>query len=59
MEVREVRKPLHFYRDVAVGILFALGMLCFMFGEFIISTVLFCAATLCSNLSLGGKTLQA
>ncbi len=49
----------HFYRDVTVGVCFLLGMLGFLSGEFIISTVLFCAATLFSNLNLGGKTSQA
>ena len=50
---------MYFYRDVTVGICFLLGMLGFLSGEFIIATVLFCAATIFSNLNLGGKTLKA
>jgi hypothetical protein len=37
-------------RDVLIGVLFVSGMLGFMTGEFIVSTVFFAAAAVFSNL---------
>ena len=44
------KKPFNWYRDVATGLLFTTGVFGFMSGEFIISTMLFGAATVSSNL---------
>lgn len=40
------------YRDIATGILFTSGILGFMSGEFVLSTMMFGAASLSSNLNL-------
>ncbi|WP_446809298.1 hypothetical protein ACH50O_18905 [Methylomonas sp. 2BW1-5-20] len=40
-----------FYRDVTTGLFFVTGMLSFMSGQFILSTLLFGAASLASNLN--------
>jgi hypothetical protein len=42
----------NFFRDVTTGILFTTGLFGFVSGEFVISTLLFGAASLSSNLSL-------
>ncbi|CAD6882126.1 hypothetical protein [Methylomonas albis] len=41
-----------FYSDVMTGLFFVTGMLSFMSGQFILSTLLFGAASLTSNLNL-------
>jgi len=38
------------YRDIAVGVLFMTGLWGFIAGQFIISTVLFAATTVLSNI---------
>jgi hypothetical protein len=40
------------YRDIATGLLLTTGVFGFMSGEFVISTMLFGAASLSSNLDL-------
>ncbi|MCK9607586.1 MAG: hypothetical protein M0R33_14185 [Methylomonas sp.] len=42
----------NFFRDIFTGILFTSGIFGFMSGEFVLSTVLFGAASLSSNLNL-------
>ncbi|MCQ8127766.1 hypothetical protein [Methylomonas rivi] len=42
----------NFFRDVFTGILFTSGIFGFMSGEFVLSTLLFGAASLSSNLDL-------
>jgi len=43
------------YRDIATGLFFTGGVFGFMSGEFIISTMLFGAATISSNIDFGGS----
>jgi hypothetical protein len=47
------------YKDIATGLLFTAGVFGFMSGEFIISTVLFGAATVASHLGLARGHLKA
>lgn len=42
----------NFYRDIATGLFFTIGVFGFMSGEFVISTMLFGAASISSNLDL-------
>jgi hypothetical protein len=44
------------YRDIATGLLVTIGVFGFMSGEFVISTMLFGAASLSSNLDLDNAT---
>jgi hypothetical protein len=48
-------KPINLYKDVVTGLLFTLGVFGFMSGEFILSTLLFCSASLASNLDFKGS----
>lgn len=50
-----MHKSTHLYKDIMTGVLFTTGIFGFMSGEFIISTMLFGAATLSSNFDLGGS----
>ncbi len=43
-------KPINLYKDIATGLLFTTGVFGFMSGEFLISTLLFGAATIASNM---------
>jgi len=43
------------YRDIATGLFFTTGVFGFMSGEFIISTMLFGAATISSNMDFSGS----
>jgi hypothetical protein len=45
-----MKKSYNFYRDISVGLFFITGILGFMSGEFIVSTALFGAASLLSNI---------
>lgn len=45
--------PTNLYKDVFVGACFTAGILGFLSGEFIISTLLFGMASLSSNLDFG------
>jgi hypothetical protein len=40
------------YKDVLIGLLFTLGIISFIVGQFIISTVLFAVAAIFSNVYL-------
>lgn len=42
----------NFFRDIVTGIFVTTGLFGFMSGEFVLSTLLFGAASLSSNLSL-------
>ena len=44
-----------FYKDIAIGAVFVLGSIGFISGEFIISSTLFAAATVASNINLNRK----
>lgn len=44
----------NFYKDIAVGLFLVMGILGFMSGQFIISTTLFGAASLFSNIDFAG-----
>lgn len=44
----------NFSRDIVTSILFTSGLFGFMSGEFVLSTLLFGAASLSSNLTLHG-----
>ncbi len=50
-----MNKSKNIYRDMVAGITFITGMFVFMSGEFIISTMLFCVATISSNLDFGSS----
>ena len=43
-------KSSNLYRDILTGIFFVVGVFGFMSGEFILSTLLFGASTIASNL---------
>jgi CheY-specific phosphatase CheX len=40
------------YRDVLIGLMFIIGIVGFISGEFVLSTVLFASAAICSNVYL-------
>jgi hypothetical protein len=50
-----MNKTSNLYRDIATGLFFTTGVFGFMSGEFIISTMLFGAATVFSNIDFGGS----
>jgi len=50
-----MNKPKNLYRDIATGLFFTTGVFGFMSGEFILSTMLFSAATISSNLDFKGS----
>ena len=50
-----MNKSNNLYRDIATGLCFTTGIFGFMSGEFIISTVLFGAATIFSNIDFNGS----
>ncbi|MDT4290252.1 hypothetical protein RO575_11835 [Methylomonas sp. MO1] len=50
-----MNKSNNLYRDIFTGITFTAGMFVFMSGEFIISTMLFCLASISSNLDFGSS----
>jgi len=43
------------YKDILTGVFFTVGVFGFMSGEFILSTLLFAAATVSSNLNFSGS----
>lgn len=45
-----MNKSSNLYRDIVSGLLFVTGVFSFMSGEFVISTLLFGASSLSSNL---------
>ncbi len=44
-------KSMNFYRDIVISVLLLAGVMVFMSGEFVISTALFCATSLLSNIN--------
>ncbi|WP_347988062.1 hypothetical protein [Methylomonas sp. AM2-LC] len=54
-----MKKSIHFYKDITISVFFILGILAFMSGEFILSTTLFGASSLISNLDFRSDSLQA
>ncbi len=50
-----MHKSNNFYRDLFTGLTFTMGLFVFMSGEFIISTLLFCLASISSNLDFGSS----
>ena len=48
-----------FHKDILIGILFITGVVGFISGEFIISTVLFATAAIASNVNLNRKRGKA
>lgn len=50
-----MNKSSNLYKDIATGVFFTVGVFGFMSGEFIISTMLFGAATISSNLDFDGS----
>lgn len=49
----KMNKSSNLYKDIATGLFFTTGVFGFMSGEFIVSTILFCAATVFSNMDFG------
>lgn len=47
------------HKDIAIGAVFLLGLIGFISGEFIISSTLFAAATIGSNINLNRKRSEA
>lgn len=50
-----MNKSNNLYRDIVTGLFFTIGVFGFMSGEFIISTMLFGAATVSSNIDFSGS----
>lgn len=50
--IMRVLKMNDFKRDVLIGVMFLIGIFGFISGEFIVSTVLFAAASIYSNVAL-------
>jgi CheY-specific phosphatase CheX len=48
-----------FYKDILIGIVFVIGLLGFISGEFIISSALFASAAIASNVRTAGKRSKA
>jgi hypothetical protein len=46
----------HLYRDIIAGLFLIVGVIGFLSGEFIMSSVLFCTAATLSNLIVVNKT---
>ncbi|HEY8219064.1 MAG TPA: hypothetical protein VIF86_03095 [Methylobacter sp.] len=44
------------YKDILTGLIFITGLLGFLSGEFIISSALFAAAAIASNVNLNSKS---
>jgi len=51
----KMNKSNNLYRDIFTGITFTAGMFVFMSDEFIVSTMLFCLASISSNLDFGSS----
>ena len=43
------------YKDILIGMVFAVGLLGFISGEFIISSTLFASAAIASNIKVNSK----
>ena len=46
-----------FQRDILIGLMFVVGILGFLSGEFIVSTIMFGSAAIFSNMLLSRKLL--
>ena len=44
-----------FYKDILIGTVFVIGLLGFIWGEFIISSLLFASAAIASNIKVNSK----
>ncbi|WP_394753791.1 hypothetical protein [Crenothrix sp.] len=44
-----------FYKDAVIGVMFTMGVVGFISGEFIVSTVLFAAAAISSNVEMSRR----
>jgi len=44
-----------FYKDILTGVMFLIGLVGFISGEFIISSMLFASAAITSNVNLNRK----
>ena len=51
----KMNKSKNLYRDIVTGLFFTTGVFGFMSGEFIISTMLFGAATISSNIDFSSS----
>lgn len=47
------------YKDILTGLVFITGLFGFVSGEFIISSTLFAAATIASNININSKRSKA
>ena len=47
------------YKDILIGTVFAVGLVGFISGEFIISSTLFASAAIASNIKLNSKRDKA
>ncbi len=47
-----------FKRNIAIGLMFLIGILGFIAGEFVVSTVMFAAATIFTNIAVN-RSLQS
>ncbi len=48
-----------FHKDIYIGALFVMGMMGFMSGEFVMSSVVFAFASVASNVKLNRKRIDA
>lgn len=48
-----------FYKDLLTGLVFVIGLLGFVSGEFVISSALFATAAIASNINLNRKKRNA
>jgi len=55
IQVEKMTKSKSIYKDIFIGVSFMSGVLGFMSGQFILSAVLFAAASLFSNLDQDGR----
>lgn len=47
------------YQDITIGVIFVTGLLGFLSGEFILSSTLFAASAIASNVNVNRKRGQA
>lgn len=47
------------YKDILIGMVFMIGLLCFISGEFIISSTLFASAAIAGNIKMNNKNGKA
>lgn len=45
----------NFYKDAIIGVMFTIGVVGFISGEFVVSTVLFAAAAIFSNVEMSRR----